>query len=139
MSRQTFDGGWIGVDLDGTLATYTGTTAEIGPPVPAMVLRVKHWLSLGIEVRIVTARVAASGLIGDNGAVDDDEFAAFQTALIRLWCEEHLGQALVATAAKDFMMAELWDDRAVRVEHDTGRVCSEDACVGGERFGTEPA
>jgi len=36
---------WIGVDLDGTLAVYDGWRGpeHIGPPVPAMVERVKRW------------------------------------------------------------------------------------------------
>ena len=52
--------GWIGVDLDGTLAEdngYDGPT-DIGPPVPGMVERVKEWLAKGREVRVVTARVS---------------------------------------------------------------------------------
>jgi hypothetical protein len=54
--------GWIGVDLDGTLAfhgEWLGHT-YIGKPVPLMLDRVKQWLSQGTEVRIVTARVAST-------------------------------------------------------------------------------
>ena len=38
--------GWIGVDLDGTLAHYEGWQGEthIGAPISAMVERVKRWL-----------------------------------------------------------------------------------------------
>ena len=51
--------GWIGVDLDGTLATHDGKRSQrIGAPIPAMVERVKMWLREGREVRIVTARAA---------------------------------------------------------------------------------
>ena len=40
--------GWIGVDLDGTLAKYsTWNNGQIGDPIPAMVERVKKWLLLG--------------------------------------------------------------------------------------------
>lgn len=41
--------GWIGVDLDGTLAHYDGWKGadHIGEPIPAMVERVKQWLSEG--------------------------------------------------------------------------------------------
>lgn len=50
--------GWIGVDLDGTLAHYDGWKGpeHIGAPIPAMVERVKAWLAEGKEVRISTAR-----------------------------------------------------------------------------------
>lgn len=51
--------GWIGVDLDGTLAMYDGFKGpeHIGDPVPKMLERVKKWLAEGREVRIFTARV----------------------------------------------------------------------------------
>ena len=51
--------GWIGVDLDGTLAEYAGWVSEehIGHPVPMMLERVKAWLAEGKDVRIFTARV----------------------------------------------------------------------------------
>ena len=37
---------WIGVDLDGTLAHYTGWRGEdhIGKPILPMLLRIKMWL-----------------------------------------------------------------------------------------------
>jgi len=51
--------GWIGVDLDGTLAIYTELTPllKIGEPIPPMVDRVKRWIAEGHEVRIMTARM----------------------------------------------------------------------------------
>ena len=114
--------GWIGVDLDGTLAYYHGwSEGEIGPPIPAMVQRVKDWLSHGIEVRIFTARV---GLSGDYSAESrrsaDSSFAAEQRALIEKWCEDHIGARLPVTASKDFAMIELWDDRAIQVLPNSG-------------------
>lgn len=46
--------GWIGVDLDGTLARYDGWVGitHISDPVPAMQDRVVRWLDQGIDVRI---------------------------------------------------------------------------------------
>lgn len=102
--------GWIGVDLDGTLAVYDrwrGMT-HIGAPIPAMVARVKRWLGEGIEVRIFTARVA-----------HDSEGAARR--VIEAWCNKHLGLVVPITNVKDFGMVELWDDRAIQVERNTGR------------------
>lgn len=112
--------GWIGVDLDGTLALTCSNTREIGAPVGPMLSRVHGWLDQGIEVRIVTARVGASGVTLRDGTVDDQCNAERQRALIGAWCVEHIGQALPITASKDIRMLELWDDRAVQVEKDKG-------------------
>lgn len=111
--------GWIGVDLDCTLAYYpTADPDGIGAPVPRMVDRVKAWLAEGIEVRIVTARVAVMG---------EHSFAALsavaeQREAIEAWCERHIGQKLQVTAQKDYGMVALYDDRAVQVERNTGRL-----------------
>lgn len=121
--------GWIGVDLDGTLATYGGWKGpdHIGEPIPAMVERVKQWLAEGVEVRIVTARVAQTDrFVDESKMVDGAEFATQQRTLIKDWCERHIGQRLKVTASKDFAMIELWDDRAVRVETNTGRILSHE-------------
>lgn len=100
--------GWIGVDLDGTLAHYDGWRGikHIGAPVPAMLERVKAWRAKDREVRIFTARAFA----------DDGQAAAY----IKAWCLEHIGEELPVTCIKDFGMVELWDDRAVQVEINTG-------------------
>lgn len=125
------ESGWIGVDLDGTLAHYAGWKGpdHIGAPIKPMVDRVKAWLAEGVEVRIVTARVAATGeivTVGGLGTSDDNNFAKQQTKLIEDWCREHIGQPLKVTASKDFAMVELWDDRAIRVEMNTGRILSHE-------------
>lgn len=99
--------GWIGVDLDGTLAQYNGWQGEdhIGEPIPAMVERIKKWLSEGTEVKIFTARVSHHPHAEDY---------------IREWCEKHVGAVLPVTATKDYGMVELWDDRCVQVIPNTG-------------------
>lgn len=112
--------GWIGVDLDGTLALTCSNTREIGAPVAPMLSRVHDWLDQGLEVRIVTARVGASGVTLRDGTVDDQCNAERQRALVEAWCVEHVGQRLMVTASKDVMMVELWDDRCVQVEKDKG-------------------
>lgn len=114
--------GWIGVDLDGTLADYSGWkgATHIGAPVPAMVARVKRWLAEGHEVRIFTARVTEAGtLVGDRSRESTTEVRQH----IELWCKEHIGVVLPVTNVKDFGMVELWDDRAVRVVANTGEPC----------------
>jgi hypothetical protein len=103
--------GWIGVDLDGTLAKYDGWQGEdhIGNPIPLMTAKVRQWLKLHEDVRILTARAG-------NGE--------HSIAVVRAWCKRHLGRELPVTDRKDFQMRELWDDRAVRVQTNTGRLMS---------------
>lgn len=100
-------GSWYGVDLDGTLAVYGGWQGpdHIGEPVPVMADRVRKWLSAGIDVRIFTARASVPEMIPP----------------IQDWTEKHFGVRLAVTNVKDFSMIELYDDRAVQIEANTGR------------------
>ena len=99
--------GWIGIDLDGTLAQYDGwRDGEIGVPVPLMLQRVKEWIAKGITVKIVTARANVPDMIPP----------------VQDWLEAHGLPRLEVTAIKDFSMIELWDDRCVPVETNTGIV-----------------
>jgi len=109
---------WIGVDLDGTLAEYHGWNGgKIGPPVPAMLERVKRWLADGVEVRIVTARV---GRPDPSRVSDTPEKIEEMRKQIADWCELHLGVRLQVTNEKDFEMVELWDDRCIQVVPNKG-------------------
>lgn len=116
--------GWIAVDFDGTLAQYDGWKSEeiLGEPIPKMLERVKNWLAEGKTVKIFTARVGASNIVNKDGQRDDAAFAERQRAYIRAWCLKHIGQELEVTAVKDLQMIELWDDRAVGVETNTGEI-----------------
>jgi hypothetical protein len=103
---------WIGVDLDGTLAEYDEFEGPdvIGKPIPEMLERVKGWLDEGKEVRIMTARVSPD--------TPDHDIAR---KAIRAYLDEHLpGYDVPVTHEKDFLMEELWDDRAVQVKPNTG-------------------
>ena len=103
--------GWIGVDFDGTLATYdVGTAPTLGEPIPQMVGRIQKWLSKGIAVRIVTARAS------------HPEFDTEQRTKMEEWCIRHIGVVLPIGCSKTYEMIELWDDRAVQVETNTGVV-----------------
>lgn len=121
--------GWIGVDLDGTLARYDGwkSAEHIGEPIPEMVERVRQWIADGIEVRIFTARIdGASTKSADVAIAEMPELVTFRDKdLVRrtidAWCVRHIGRALPITNVKDFEMIELWDDRCVAVETNTGR------------------
>ncbi len=102
--------GWIGVDLDGTLARYDGWSApgDIGPPIPLMLNRVKMWVDKGADVRIFTARVS------------NPEQEVIARLAIEAWCLTYIGKVLPITCKKDYQMIVLYDDRCVRVEHNTG-------------------
>lgn len=104
-------GGWIGIDLDGTLAHYTGWVDEnhIGEPIPEMLERVRSWMAEGTTVKIFTARACIPS----------------QVPPIQRWLEKHGLGGLEITNEKDFGMVELWDDRAVRVITNTGRPCCD--------------
>jgi hypothetical protein len=111
-------GGWIGVDLDGTLAYYDEWRGieHIGAPIPAMVERVKDWLAAGIEVKIFTARVAPAD------PMTEAKFIELQRTLtvILAWSKAQFGVELDVTCMKDYGMIQLWDDRCVQVQTNTG-------------------
>ena len=105
--------GWTGVDLDGTLAVYDGWQGidHVGAPIPLMVERVKAWIAAGVDVRIFTARVHKN---------QDGRNIAVVRYWIEKWCLEHIGKVLPVVNEKDYGMTCLFDDRCVRVEHNTG-------------------
>lgn len=120
--------GWIGVDLDGTLAVYDGWNGpeHIGEPVPEMLTRVLAWLRDGIDVRIFTARIYPLPPAFPDRPVPvqegERESEAFRSlCAIGDWCEKHVGRRLPVTSTKDYGMIELWDDRAVQVIPNTGK------------------
>ncbi len=104
---------WIGVDLDGTLAEYHGWKGieHIGKPIKVMCDRVRRWLRDGEDVRIFTARVSER---------DREEMVRCLLA-IEEFCMREFNTVLRITNVKDFNMKQLWDDRAVQVEFNTGR------------------
>ncbi|WP_039045787.1 hypothetical protein [Plesiomonas shigelloides] len=100
--------GWIGVDLDGTLAQYNvGQGSTIGKPVAPMLKRVKEWCKDKKEVRIFTAR--AETLRGKRD--------------VERWLKDNGLPALSVTNIKDSKMIELWDDKAIRVNKNVGTPC----------------
>lgn len=100
--------GWVGVDLDGTLAEYGGQVNfySIGSPLPPMVNRVRRWIDEGVEVRIFTARACIPE----------------QIPLVEEWSLQHIGVKLKVTNEKDFSMIELYDDRCIQVKFNTGNL-----------------
>ena len=119
--KEEYSNSWIGVDFDGTLATYDGWKGPtvLGNPIKAMVDRVKNWIQSGVEVRIMTARVWPGK---PNDAFND---AAISRAAIEEWCDKHIGTRLKVVHEKDYAMVELWDDRAIQVEFNKGTPLSD--------------
>lgn len=109
---------WIGVDLDGTLAAQNGDffPYQVGEPIPLMMNRVKEWLKDGKKVKIFTARVSASA--GEVFGYDVNKVSE----AISEWCYKQFGQRLEVTCIKDCFLTEYWDDRAVSVEFNTGKI-----------------
>jgi hypothetical protein len=98
----------VAVDLDGTLAKYSGNyvKGEIGAPVKPMVLRVKSWIKQGKRVKIFTSR-----------AHDKTEIPRIQD-----WLEENGLPRLDVTNIKLPEFSEFYDDRAYHVVPNTGKV-----------------
>jgi len=100
--------GWIGVDLDGTLAHYDPDRGihHIGKPIEPMVFRIKQWLEAGVEVRIFTARASEEDLIPP----------------VKTWLTQQGLPALAVTNQKDFDLLQLWDDRVIQLETNTAEL-----------------
>jgi hypothetical protein len=123
-------GGWIGVDLDGTLAHYDSWMGwnQFGKPIPKMVERVKQWLAEGKDVRIFTARVHLPLEAFSQCWQTQTPFTGHDMVrAVQDWTEEHIGARLPVTCVKDTGMIELWDDRAVQVIPNTGITVAEEA------------
>lgn len=107
--------GWVGFDLDGTLARYDGWkgVGHIGEPIAPMITRLKALHEKGVQVKIVTARVA------------DPEQREVALARIKKWLETNIGLDLEVTHEKDACLIVLFDDRVEQVMPNTGRLVSE--------------
>lgn len=111
-AKSKSSAGWIGIDLDSTLAVYDHWQGieHIGEPIAGMVSYVRSLLAHGLEVRIFTARCQEG-----KKAVK----------AVKAWCLKHIGQELYVTNEKDFSMVFCVDDRAVSVEANTGKFLVE--------------
>lgn len=113
---MTLNSGWVGFDLDGTLAKYDGWKGHqhIGAPIPNMIRLLKA-ISADYEVRIFTARA--------SGEESSERSQSIQA--IEAWCLKHIGRILPITCVKDYRMVTLYDDRAIQVEFNTGRIVTK--------------
>ena len=78
--------------------------------------RVKKWLAEGEDVRIFTARM--DGYHPKDGPIP----VHLVRKTIEDWCLKHIGVVLPVTNRKDYWCKAIYDDRAHRVEQDTGRL-----------------
>lgn len=113
--------GWYGVDFDGTLAVYEGWKGpgELGEPIEPIVALVKELLDRGEDVRVFTARAWSDG----SPVCDKNRWIAILA--ISSWCHRHLGKILPITCVKDLAMIALYDDRAIQVQPNTGRLVQD--------------
>lgn len=135
--------GWIGFDLDGTLAKYDGWKGidHIGEPVKPMVDLIKRMHDEGKVVKIMTARVAPkekpevkpNPYLENHWVIespDDMPWAVHAEAwtpreFIQDWCYRYLGFVPDVVYQKDHLMLELYDDRCHQVVPNTGEVVEE--------------
>jgi hypothetical protein len=106
--NETSQKGWIGVDLDGTLAYHDSQQGlhPIGKPNESILFRVQQWLEAGIEVRIFTARAAESTLV----------------LPVKEWLRKVGLPDLAVTHRRDFNLLQIWDDRAIQLETNTAEL-----------------
>lgn len=103
--------GWIGFDLDGTLAVYDGWKGpeHIGDPIAPMIELAKSFIANGTEIKIFTARVSSN----------NPERMKSVSAIME-WSKKVFGRVIDMTSEKDYGMIDLYDDRCHRVECNTG-------------------
>ena len=122
-------GGWVGFDLDGTLATYDGWKGwdHIGDPIQKTVDLAKSIMDQGVEVKILTARASAVSRALNNLSFEQVE------AVIQAWTEKHIGAKLSVVTEKDCNMYFFVDDSAVQVEKNTGVILGKLLPIGDEK------
>jgi hypothetical protein len=111
---------WIGFDLDGTLVRYTtgdSSHLRIGEPIQPMIDLLARYLRDGWRIKIVTAR---AGPHGDKPGAEQQRLWSIKA--IEDWTEQTFGKRLEVTCCKDYCMVALFDDLAIQVEANTGKI-----------------
>ncbi len=103
--------GCIACDFDKTLAFHVNGQQALGNPIPKMLRRIKQHLVDGEDVEIFSARA-------DNPKSIEE---------IEDWTEKHLGVRLNVGNIKKPNFYKFYDDKAVEVEPNTGRLRGERA------------
>lgn len=112
--------GWIGFDLDSTLAESDASPnydhCHIGNPIQPTIDLLKKFLNNGWHVKIFTARVSSS----------EKPYKRFEASkAIEEWCQKHIGVVLDITSEKDWECKAIFDDRAYHVHKNTGQLTDE--------------
>lgn len=104
--------GWVGFDLDGTLAVYDRWRGieHVGAPIKPIVAILREMVAEGRPVKIFTARVA------------DEKSAPEVRRHVWAWLEKQGLPPIEITNIKDFQMISLYDDRAIQVVPNEGRL-----------------
>lgn len=112
------------VDLDSTLAYYDGWVDPlyIGEPITLMVNKVKNFIKQGKKVIIFTARITESY---SGRELSQKEIFDIDQA-IKSWCELHIGKRLLVTNKKTLYAEAIYDDRAIQVDKNTGKILGKD-------------
>jgi len=99
---------WIGIDLDGTLAIIDHNTSGvvIGEPVEVMRIILESHITEGYKIKIFTARASYPE----------------QIPIVKKWLKDNNFPELEITCQKDFAMIRFYDDSAVTIERNTGRI-----------------
>lgn len=113
---------WVGFDLDSTLSVTKGYKGwdHIGDPVKPMIEKVKYYLSQGVIVKVFTARVGEASLKINGITFKDIE------KVIQDWTEKHIGVRLPVTSEKDCFMIKFYDDAAVQVIPNEGKIVGDE-------------
>lgn len=110
----------IAVDLDGTLAHYDYWRGieHIGEPVPLMMERVQEWIAEGKEVVIFTARITPF----PDEPLPDSVSRKKAVRTIKRWLRAQGLPDLEITNVKRQNFSVFYDDRAIQVQPNTGRI-----------------
>lgn len=99
----------IYIDFDGTTATQKdGYQREIGEPIMPMIDRINKWIKQGHNITIFTARAENMNI---SEKLD-----------IEMFCVKYFGRVLPITAIKHHECDLYIDDKAIRVERNTGKL-----------------
>lgn len=106
VKTEVCEKGWFGIDLDETLAFYSGPAGNtpIGPAILEIMVIAKRWLREGKDVRLFTARAGFAN----------------EVPKIEAWLLEHELQDMQITNVKSHGMVILLDDKAREIVGNTG-------------------
>jgi len=113
----------IAIDLDGTLAYWDEHLEDnnqywkIGEPIMPMINLAKEHIKNGDKVIVFTARIS-------NDNLSYMEMARLKKEIID-WCYYYIGEYLEVTNIKTRDINLFYDDKAIHVEKNTGRIIGD--------------